>query len=275
MRGGFRIGVGGAIVALLAASAWASGSGTGAVAKVRARGKIVLLCFPHQDNPFVQVNLAQGPMRKVGTEKDFKGIDVDLAAGFARSLGVSLEVRTVSTPSYAELIPDLLAGKGDLIASSFSITPERSKLVDFSDPYFEVYQVAIVRADSTIAGPRDVTGKTSVVVTGASMEAKIRGLGIPPQRIIHVGFTRDVLLAVMEGRADFTVMGVDDAGITTPLLRDFPQLKVAFKLGTTEKYAAAFRKGSDLRPAFNAYLKQITANGKLAEFIQRAAAPNP
>jgi len=244
-----------------------------ALAKVKARGTLGMVCFPHQDNPFVHVNLAAGPMKKVGTTVDFEGIDVDLAAGFARSLGVSLEVRPISTPSYGELIPALLGGQGDLIASSFSITPERGEKVDFSDPYFEVYQVAVVRDDSTISSPQDVAGKTAVVVPGASMEGKIRALGIPPEHIRHEGFTRDVLLSVLEKRADFTVLGIDQSGITTALLRDFPKLKVAFRLGTTEQYAVAFPKGSDLLPAFNEFLAGIKSSGELAAIIQRGSKP--
>jgi ABC-type amino acid transport substrate-binding protein len=254
-----------------AASALAANPDPSALAKVKARGKLILVCFPHQDNPFIQVNLAAGPMKKVGTVKDFKGVDVDLVAGFAKSLGVSLEIHPISTPSYAELIPALLAGEGDLVVSSFSLTPERAEVVDFSDPYFEVYQVAIVRADSTIAAPQDLTGKTAVVVPGASMEGKIRGLGIPQDHIVHESFTRDVLLAVIEKRADFTVLGIDDSGITTNLLVEFPQLKVAFKLGTSEHYAAAFAKGSDLRPAFNEFLKKIRGNGELAAMLKRGS----
>jgi polar amino acid transport system substrate-binding protein len=271
MRLATSIVVTGVIATVLAAGVAASGDAASALAKVKARGKVALVCFPHQDNPFVHVNLAAGPMKKVGTSADFEGIDVDLVAAFARSLGVSLEVRPISTPSYAELIPAILAGQGDLIASSFSITAERAQQVNFSDPYFEVYQVVVVRDESTIASPQDLAGTTAVVVPGASMEGKIRGLGIPPDHIRHEGFTRDVLLSVLEKRADFTVLGIDQSGITTSLLRDFPKLKVAFRLGTTEQYAVAFPKGSDLCPAFNEFLAKIKASGELAAIIERGS----
>jgi ABC-type amino acid transport substrate-binding protein len=247
----------------------ASDAAPSALAAIKARGKLVMLCFPHQDNPFIKVNLAQGPMKKAGTTADFKGIDVDLMSAFARSLGVQLEVRPTSTPGYAQLIPELLAGSGDVIASSFSGTPERAQQVDLSDPYFEVYQVVLVHKDSKIKGPDDLVGKTAAIVPGAVMEATIREFGIPPERIHHQGFTRDVLLEVLNKEADFTVTELDDYGTRTPLLKEFKDLRVAFHVGKSEPYVFAVPKGSDLLGALNGFIAKVRASGELAATIKR------
>jgi ABC-type amino acid transport substrate-binding protein len=116
---------------IVAVGARAGDPPTSTVASVKARGKLVMLCFPHQDNGFISVNLGAGPMPKAGGEKNFQGVDVDIMVGFAQFLGVSLEIRSISVPSYGELIPALLRGDGDVIASSFSVTAERQKVVDF------------------------------------------------------------------------------------------------------------------------------------------------
>jgi len=252
----------------------AADSGPGALAAVKARGKLVMVCFPHQDTPFVHVNLARGPMKRAGTVEDFGGVDVDLMAAFAKTLGVELEIRPISTPSYAELIPALLAGQGDLISSSFSSSAERAQQVDFSDPYFEVYQAVLVRSDGAIAAPRDLAGKRAVVVPGTIMEAKIRELGIPESRIRREGFTRDVLLAVVNKAADFTVYELDEYGSATPLLKEFSALKVAFRLGTPETYSIAVPKGSDLRPAINDFLAKVKSSGELASIIKKNVNPH-
>lgn len=251
----------------------ASDSAPSALAAIKVRGALVMVCFPHQDNPFIQVNLKKGPMKKIGTAADFKGVDVDLMSEFAKSIGVSLEVRPISTPSYAELIPALLAGPGDLIASSFSVTPARVSQVDFSDPYFEVYQVVLVHRDSKIAGPKDLAGTTAVVVPGAMMEATIREFGVPEERIHHQGFTRDVLLEVLNREADFTVIELDEFGTRTPLLKEFSKLKVAFKVGRSEPYAFAVPKGSDLREALNGFIATVRESGELAATIKRNIIP--
>jgi len=244
-----------------------------AVDAIKARGKLVMVCFPHQDNPFIVVNLQQGPMKRVGTAADFKGIDVDLMSAFARSLGVQLEIRPTATPGYAELIPALLAGQGDVIASSFSGTPERAQQADLSDPYFEVYQVVLVHRDSKIKGPQDLVGKTAAIVPGAMMEATIREFGIPPERIHHQGFTRDVLLEVLNKEADFTVTELDDYGTRNALLKEFSQLKVAFRVGKSEPYVFAVPKGSDLLGALNAFIATVRQSGELAAAIKRNIIP--
>ena len=257
-------------------AAWlpAADSAASAVAAIKARGKLVMVCFPHQDNPFIVVDLRQGPMKKVGTAADFKGIDVDLMSEFAGSLGVQLEIRPSATPGYAELIPALLAGEGDVIASSFSGTPERAKQADLSDPYFEVYQVVLVHKDSKIKGPQDLVGKTAAIVPGAMMEGTIRDFGIPPERIHHQGFTRDVLLEVLNKEADFTVTELDDYGTRNALLKEFSQLKVAFRVGKSEPYVFAVPKGSDLLGPLNAFIAEIRTSGELAATIKRNITPH-
>jgi ABC-type amino acid transport substrate-binding protein len=70
------------------------------------------------------------------------GIEVE----FARQLGKDLDkqITFVDTP-WPELIPALLAGKIDIIMSGMSITEDRMKLVNFTEPYMQIGQMALVR----------------------------------------------------------------------------------------------------------------------------------
>ena len=45
--------------------------------RVQKAGKLVMLAFPHQQNPFIRVNLAKGAMVKAGSPEYFEGLDVD------------------------------------------------------------------------------------------------------------------------------------------------------------------------------------------------------
>ena len=53
------------------------------------------------------------------------------------------------------IIPALLAKQIDMVGSGMSITPERSKMVQFSDPYWTVSRVFLVPADSKLT-PEDI-----------------------------------------------------------------------------------------------------------------------
>lgn len=230
--------------------------GAATVAEVQARGKLVMLCFPHQESIFARV--------KVEVDlKHYEGIDYEIMEGFARSLGVKLEVRAVK-PSFADLIPELLRGRGDVIASYFTITPEREKKVDFSAPYFTVYRVVVVPAASTVSSAADLAAKRAAAVRGSSHDEATRALH--PRSVDYVDFFRWTFDAVAEGKADFALQ---DEHTTWRLLQYYPGLKVAFRLPGEDHYGYAVAPGSDLKDALNRYLETLRASGKLDETIRR------
>lgn len=233
----------------------ASPRGGSALAAVKARGKLIMLCFPHQESPFIRVDV------EIGIDQ-YDGIDYEIMTGFARSLGVTLEVHPVK-PSFATLVPALLAGEGDVIASSFSITPERRQKVDFSRPYFAVHTVVLERKDSHLASPADLAGKTAATVAGSSLEERIKELH--PGRIHHVDFTRWNYDALSEQQADFTVLDDTSTLRLLPLYRD---LKVAFQLPGVDDYAFAVAPGSDLREPLDRFLDDLRRSGRLDKIIQ-------
>jgi ABC-type amino acid transport substrate-binding protein len=86
-------------------------------------------------------NAAFPPFEYVeGTE--FAGFDITMGQYIAKNLSNKLEVVNMEFDS---LIPALQAGTIDFIAAGMSVTEERKKNVDFSDPYFASEQVIIVR----------------------------------------------------------------------------------------------------------------------------------
>lgn len=82
-------------------------------------------------------------------DKDGKliGFSIDVARKLARDMGVEVEFHPTE---FRYLIPDLNAGRFDIIISGFSIEPDRALLVDFSDPYYTT--------DVTLAGNIKTTG---------------------------------------------------------------------------------------------------------------------
>lgn len=70
------------------------------------------------------------------------GFDISLCTYIANNLDKTLEVKDMSFDS---LIAALQSGSIDLIAAGMTVTEERKKSVDFSEPYFESNQVIIIR----------------------------------------------------------------------------------------------------------------------------------
>jgi len=93
-----------------------------------------------------------GPVLRLGTsvfvglpyvgmvDGNFVGFDIELARRFAAHEGMRLELTPLE---FSSLIPALLSGKLDLIASALAVTEERQKQVAFSTPYAEVSSVTL------------------------------------------------------------------------------------------------------------------------------------
>jgi polar amino acid transport system substrate-binding protein len=88
-----------------------------------------------------QRNLRSGGVRFRGQQASFIGFDIDIAREMARALGVKFVPVNTAWPS---IIPALNLGRFDIIISGMSVTEERKKRIDFTDPYMTVGQTVLV-----------------------------------------------------------------------------------------------------------------------------------
>lgn len=102
--------------------------------------------------------------------RQISGLDVDVAQAIARKLGVKVELVPTNP---ANRIPLLVAGKADIVAANFTITDERRKQVDFSEPYFASGQQFIVRKGS-LKAPEQLKGLRVGVDKGTTQEITLR-----------------------------------------------------------------------------------------------------
>jgi ABC-type amino acid transport substrate-binding protein len=253
-------------VLLLSAAFPAFAAGNDAAAVVKARGKLVVVCFPQQGSPFISVNTAAGPMPKVGGADRFNGIDVEILSGFAKSLGVQLELFPIDVPQVSELLPSLQRGDGDILIGGFTITTDRQKVVDFTVPYHQIHDVVVVQRDSKITSLDGLVGVKAVALAGASQIEVIKKLAIRDLQLQTVEFVRDGYTAVKNGTADVFFSESDDAKAS---LTEFDTLKIGFTLPSTQSIAYALPKGSNLVTALNAYLVKIKASGELSRIISK------
>jgi len=254
----------------LAALVLARTAGAGDLADVKARGKLIMLCYPTQTSTFVAVNIEamrEKDLRldEVRETKYFKGIDVELVQGFARSLGVELEIRPL-TKGYDALLPALVARQGDLVASSLTSTPKREETADFSDSYLTGWVVVAVPAKSKIATLDDLKGKKVALMHGSSQLEFVQSL-VPDVKIMLTDFSLENYVAVQEGQADFTLMD-SPAPVGESVAVSYPDLKVALR-AKEFGYRVAFRKGSDLVAAFNSYVAGAKQSGDVDRIVER------
>jgi ABC-type amino acid transport substrate-binding protein len=181
----------------------------GDLADVKARGKLVMLTFPVQGGFFDVVNVDM--MREQGLAfkdlhkpEQFSGIDVDVVNGFAKSLGVELEIQ-VTGEGFGDLIPGLVRRESDLVASELTITPARQAIVDFSSPYATSWVVVVAKKGTPIAGPGDLAGKRAAIIRGSSHGEFLKSVA-PDVPVEPTGFDLESLEALASGRVDFTLI---------------------------------------------------------------------
>ena len=95
------------------------------------------------------------------------GIEVDILQAITGKLGLEMQLEQMD---FESVIPGVQAGKFDIGVSGITITADRQKNCDFTQPYFLASQAIVVTPDSDITCKADLEGKTVSVQTGTTAE---------------------------------------------------------------------------------------------------------
>jgi polar amino acid transport system substrate-binding protein len=195
------------------------------------------------------------------------GFDVDMMDLVAEELGVEQEI--FDTPFEGIQSGQALnTGKCDVAAAGMTITEERARVIDFSDPYFNATQALLVKKDSGIEDMDDLSGKTLGVqenTTGALYAQENA-----PDDVEMRSFEDLALLqtAVKTGQVD---AGINDNGVLYDYVQDNPDLAVATEFDTGEEYGFAVQKdGNDeLLRIVNDMIEQAQDDGTYDEIYKK------
>ena len=80
------------------------------------------------------------------SDGEVKGMCIEMLYLIARDLGYGLEIETNNAGS---LMADIQSGKADVAGANFSVTEERKKVVDMTEPFYDGGLVAIVRTEAS------------------------------------------------------------------------------------------------------------------------------
>ena len=98
----------------------------------------------------------------------FSGLEVDLGEALAKKLGVDVEYTPVTAATRTALLD---SGDIDMVAATFTITPERKNSWDFTIPYYTDHVGVLVEKASGLKTLADLKGKV-VGVSSVSTSAK-------------------------------------------------------------------------------------------------------
>ncbi|MEH7910965.1 transporter substrate-binding domain-containing protein [Rhizobium laguerreae] len=215
--------------------------------EIKARGKIIVGI--QGDNP---------PWGFVTSGGKQDGLDADIAALFAKELGVSVEFVPLEVNNR---IPALTAGRVDVLFATMAMLSDRAKAVQFSKPYVANAIVLIGPKSAEIKTNADMAKFTVGVAKGAAQDTQVTKNAPPSTTIRRYDGDAASVQALVSGQVETlggNIFYMDRVEKARP--GEFEN-----KLEFQKLYnGACTRLGEkEINAALNTFIDKIKANGEL------------
>ena len=191
------------------------------------------------------------------------GFDIELVEALAGAMGKKVEWIDID---FKGLIPALQAGRADIAVSAIYITPERSRVVDFTDPYYAGGLVVLTKKDGPIKTLKDMDGRKVSVQVGTKSVNYLKE-HFPSVQRVEVEKNQEMFSLVQIGRAEAAVTGKPAAKL---FAQSTPDLTVLTEQVTTEEYGIAVPKNKpELTRDLNAALAKLKADGSYQAIVNK------
>jgi polar amino acid transport system substrate-binding protein/arginine/ornithine transport system substrate-binding protein len=219
------------------------------------------------------------PFSRLGADGKLTGFDIDIALALCAEMGAQC---TLVQQEWDGMMPALNAKKFDMIVASMTISEERKKAADFSDPYYSVPSRFVAKAGVFKEHSAAAFKGKKIIVLRNSPRAKYVADNFKDSEVLLVAKETDVYLELAAGRGDIgfgsTVVSAE-AFLKQPEGKGYAQVGTPVNLDGGAGVGIAFRKGETaLRDKVNAALKALRSNGvykKLAaQYFDFDIAPN-
>lgn len=194
--------------------------------------------------------------------KKVVGIDAEIADAICKKLGYKL---VIDDMEFDSIITAVSSGKADFGMAGMTVTDERKKAVDFTDPYTTATQVIIVPEKDSKVKNADDLAKSSVGVqlgtTGDIYVSDIKGASVE-----RFSKGADAVLALTKGKVDAVVIDNEPAKAFVDQNDGIKILEEPFE---KEDYAICLKKGSDLTAKINKALKELKEDGTIKKIVDK------
>jgi polar amino acid transport system substrate-binding protein len=198
-----------------------------------------------------------------------QGFESAVAYAVAKQLGFdSSKVTWVNVPFNASFAPGK-QGSFDFDINQISITPERAKVVDFSDGYYTAAQALIALEGSPISKATTLEELKKYKIgaqTGTTSLTAIRDDIQPDSQAVVFQSTSDATQALLNHQVDGIVADLPTAFYITSAQMKGGTIVGQFQHsgGAKEQFGMLFKKGNPLRDCVNKALTNLKTSGELA-----------
>ena len=208
---------------------------------------------------------AQGWWNGTTPQSIKSGYEYCMAANIANAAGLTaVDVKNVS---FAQLVAGHTTDF-DIALAEISITPERAKVVDFSEPYFDSNVGVLVKSDSDVSESNITTKKDAAYAGTTSVDFLKNDLKVTPTIFPN---SQTLYQGVISGQVDAAFL--DTAIVLAEAKASNGTLKVVGQYSTGEKYGAIYPKGSANEDALNQAITTMKSDGTLDQLSKDYLGP--
>ena len=201
------------------------------------------------------------------------GFDIDLMRAICAHLGLQLQRQRYLADNFDGIFDGLTQGRCDAVISGTTITPDRSAIVQFSEPYLEFNQGIAVNPERTprISSEADLHGLTAGIQSGNTSDFVARHwLAAGVIADIHYYPYDGIENALNDLQAGKVGLVIKLFPVISWLVKSHPGLSVAMQVPTHEQLGIAFAKYSTfLCDTVNGVLRTLHGNGEFAKLEAR------
>ncbi len=211
-------------------------------------------------------------MNEKDADGNWTGFESEFAMEVGKILGMKVEFQEIV---WEQKYNELNSGAIDCIWNGFTANSsdngvKRSELVDFSYGYMLNQQCIVVKKSNlaTYVDEAALAGKKACVEGGSAGESYAKSV-TDEDKIVKATAQINSFTEVKSGAVDFAVVDIVLAKNICGQA-DYADLAIVDAIELeSEIYAIGFKKGSELTEKVNAAIKELEANGKLAELAKK------
>lgn len=222
--------------------------------EIKKRGKIIIGI--QGDNP---------PWGFVNSTGKQEGFDADVAALYAKDLGVTLEFMPLEV---ANRIPALTSGRVDALFATMAMFPDRAKAVQFTKPYVANI-IVLVAPKTTVVKTNEDMGKLKAISVprASAQDTQVTKFAPPGTNILRLDGDAAAIQAMLSGQVE----AVGGNMFYKDKLNESKPGMFEDKLEFQRIYnGVCTRLGEkEINASINAFIDKIKANGELAKIHEK------
>jgi polar amino acid transport system substrate-binding protein len=222
-----------------------------------------------KDKPTLRIGMnVEFPPFSSKVDGSYVGIDVDLAHKIAEKMEYPFKIIDME---FDTLIPAIRSGKIDFAISAMSITAERSRLIEFSQSYYQINQAVIAHQDSPILiqDIKDIAkykigvNHTTTAHHWVQKNLVMKNL-VSIEQVILYPTNTEAIEDLVNGKIDLVI---NDDIVVRGFEPDYP-ITIKYSIETNESYGIAMPKDGEYNDQIKAALQDLIDSGEMRSILQ-------